>query len=116
MQAGRLRPVANEPDAQGMRPDANGTTRVTPTPNTRHPTPVANGIPLRARRRGRSSETVASNLSPMQNADATTRPETVPARNNESRVRWLLAFLVAVPLQILNCGWIAHSEMTTGVT
>jgi hypothetical protein len=32
------------------------------------------------------------------------------------RVRWGLALLVSIPLIVLNCGWIAHSEMKTGVT
>jgi uncharacterized membrane protein YhaH (DUF805 family) len=31
-------------------------------------------------------------------------------------VRWLYPIAVGLPLIVLNCGWIAHSEMKTGVT
>jgi hypothetical protein len=31
-------------------------------------------------------------------------------------VRWLYPIAVGLPLIVFNCGWIAHSEMKTGVT
>jgi hypothetical protein len=31
-------------------------------------------------------------------------------------LRWAYPIAVGLPLIVLNCGWIAHSEMRTGVT
>lgn len=45
--------------------------------------------------------------------DNSTAEETGRARNP---VRWLLVCALAIPLIVLNCGWIANSEMKTGVT
>ena len=47
--------------------------------------------------------------------------EKVPSQATEERsgyapVRWPRVFAVALPLIVLNCGWIANSEMKTGVT
>ena len=44
------------------------------------------------------------------------RPETRPERGGQRPVRWPYVFAVALPLIVLNCGWIANSEMKTYVT
>ena len=44
------------------------------------------------------------------------RPETRPERGGQRPVRWPYVFAVALPLIVLNCGWIANSEMKTFVT
>ena len=44
------------------------------------------------------------------------RPETRPERGGQKPVRWPYVFAVALPLIVLNCGWIANSEMKTYVT
>ncbi len=43
-------------------------------------------------------------------------PTTEPARAGHRPVRWAYVAGVALPLIVLNCGWIANSEMKTGVT
>lgn len=37
-------------------------------------------------------------------------------RDEATPVRWVYPVAVGIPLIVLNCGWIAHSEMKTGVT
>ena len=43
-------------------------------------------------------------------------PNTTPASLPSVPVRWLYPIAVGLPLIVFNCGWIAHSEMKTGVT
>ena len=49
-------------------------------------------------------------------------PSSLPGASRElssraaSPTRWLLTILLAIPLIVLNCYWIANSEMKTGVT
>ena len=44
------------------------------------------------------------------------RPAPVASRAEHHSVRWAYVNAVALPLIVLNCGWIANSEMKTGVT
>ncbi len=45
-----------------------------------------------------------------------TDAETPPAAPSPRPVRWGLIAAIALPLIVLNCGWITHSEMQTAVT